>query len=276
MQVTRRTLLPLVLALGMTAPAPARAEPVVALYAAASLTGALTEAAEAYAAASGAEVATRFGPSGQMRERVEAGEAATLFASADYANPRRLADERKAWPAVVFARNRLCAMTRPGLVVAPDDLLAIMLNPAVRLGVATPGNEPAGDYARALFAKAERVTPGAEGALEAKALSLTGGKDSLPVPAGRNAYAWHIAERRADLFLGYCSAGKAAATELPGLGVVEPPAELAVDADYGLAVVKGPAEQEAAAARFAMFVLSPEGQAILARWGFAPVAARAG
>ena len=112
MQVTRRTLLPLVLALAMRAPAPARAEPAVTLYAAASLTGALTEAAEAYAAASGAEVATRFGPSGQMRERVEAGEAATLFASADYANPSRLADERKAWPAVVFARNRLCAMTR--------------------------------------------------------------------------------------------------------------------------------------------------------------------
>ena len=166
-------------------------------------------------------------------------------------------------------------MTRPGLAVAPDDLLAIMLNPAVRLGVATPGNEPSGDYARTLFAKAERVTPGAKAALEAKALRLTGGKDSAPVPAGRNAYAWHIAERRADLFLGYCSAGKAAAAELPGLRVVELPKELAVDADDGLVVLRGPAEQEAAAARFAMFVLSPEGQAILARWGFAPATAPA-
>ena len=274
MPLTPRALLALALILG--APAPARAKSAVTLYAAASLTGALTEATKAYAAATGAEVATQFGPSGRMRERVEAGEPATLFASADFGNPRRLAGEGKAWPAVVFARNRLCAMTRPGLVVAPDDLLAIMLNPAVRLGVATPGNEPAGDYARALFAKAERVAPGAGAALEAKAVNLTGGKDSLPAPAGRSAYAWHIAEKRADLFLGYCSGGKAAAAELPGLGVVEPPAGLAVDADYGLAVLKGPAEREAAAGRLALFLLSPEGQAILARWGFAPVTAPAG
>jgi molybdenum ABC transporter molybdate-binding protein len=275
MPLTSRALLTFALVLGVTA-ATARAEPAVTLYAAASLTDALTDAATAYAAAIGVEVATRFGPSGEMRQRVEAGEPATLFASADYGNPRRLAEEGKAWPAVVFARNRLCAMTRPGLSVAPDDLLAIMLNPAVRLGVATPGNEPAGDYARALFAKAERVAPGARAALEAKAVNLTGGKDSLPVPAGRNAYAWHIAEKRADLFLGYCSGGRAAAAELPGLRVVEPPAGLAVDADYGLAVLKGPAEREAAAGRLALFLLSPEGQAILARWGFAPVTAPAG
>ena len=96
------------------------------------------------------------------------------------------------------------------------------------------------------------------------------------MPAGRDAYAWHIAEKRADLFLGYCSGGEAAAAELPGLRVVELPKGLAVDADDGLVVLKGPAEREAAAGRFALFVLSPEGQAILARWGFAPATAPAG
>ncbi len=68
----------------IVAPALARAEsPGVTLYAAGSLTGTLGEVAEAYAAAAGTEVATRFGPSGQMRERIEAGEPATVFASAD-------------------------------------------------------------------------------------------------------------------------------------------------------------------------------------------------
>src|SRR4051794_34525368 len=154
MPLTTRALLALALVLGATAPAPARAEPAVTLYAAASLTGTLTEAAKAYAAATGVEVATRFGPSGRMRQRVEAGEPATLFASADYGNPRRLAEEGKAWPAVVFARNRLCAMTRPGLVVGPGDLLAIMLSPAGRLGGATPGDQAAGGHARAAVPQA--------------------------------------------------------------------------------------------------------------------------
>jgi molybdate transport system substrate-binding protein len=206
----------------------------VTLYAAGSLTGALTEAAKAYAGASGVEVATRFGPSGQMRERNEAGEPATVFASADYGHPEKLREAGKAGPVVVFARDRLCAMVRPGIGVGTEGVLDAMLDPGVKLGTSTPGNDPSGDYAWAVFAKAEALRPGAGAALEGKALKLAGGKDSARPPEGRSAYAWHIVEGRADLFLGYRTAGRAAA-----------------------------------AGRFAMFVLSPAGQAVLARWGFA-------
>ena len=90
-----------------------------------------------------------------MRERIEAGEPATVFASADFGHPKKLADEGKAGPAVVFARNRLCAMARPGLAVAGPPARGDA-RPAVKLGTSTPGNDPSGDYAWALFAKAER------------------------------------------------------------------------------------------------------------------------
>ncbi len=263
------------LAVVIAAAAPAHAEPAVTLYAAGSLTGALGEAAKAYAAAAGVEVATKFGPSGQMRERIEAGEPATVFASADYGHPKKLFEAGKAGPVVVFTRNRLCVLARPGLAVDPGNLLGAMLDPALKLGTSTPGNDPSGDYAWALFAKAEQVKPGAKAALAAKAIKLVGGKESAQPPAGRNATAWHMQEGRADLFLSYCTSGTAAAQELSGLQVLNLPNELAVGADYGLVVLKGSPEQEEAAGRFAMFVLSPEGQAILARWGFVPVAAPA-
>jgi molybdate transport system substrate-binding protein len=159
--------------------------------------------------------------------------------------------------------------------VSTGTVLAKMLDPAVKLGMSTPGNDPSGDYALLVFDKAESASPGAKAKLEAKALRLTGGKGSAQPPAGRSAYAWHLAEGRADLFLTYCSAGQTAAAELAGLAVVDLPDELAVGADYGLTVLDGPPEQEAAASRFALFLLSPEGQAILSRWGFAPVAAPA-
>ena len=84
-----------------------------------------------------------------------------------------------------------------------------------------------------------------------------------------------MSEGRADLFLSYCTSGKVAADELAGLQVLALPDALAVGADYGLTVLAGPPEQQAAAARFAMFVLSPSGRAILAKWGFLPVAAPA-
>jgi molybdate transport system substrate-binding protein len=161
-------------------PALARAEPAVTLHAAGSLTGALTEAAKAYAAATGAEVAARFGPSGQMRERIEAGEPATVFASADYGHPKRLHEAGRAGPVVVFARNRLCAMARPGLAAGQEGVPDAMLDPGVKLGTSTPGSDPSGDYAWALFAKAEALRPGAKAALEGKALKLAGGGAGRP------------------------------------------------------------------------------------------------
>ena len=102
MPFTRRTLLALVLALGVMAPALARAQPAVTLYAAGSLTGALTEAAEAYAAATGAEVAARFGPSGEMRGRIEAGEPAT-------SSPRPTTPTRGGSPTKAGPGRRWCS-----------------------------------------------------------------------------------------------------------------------------------------------------------------------
>ena len=48
-----------------------------------------------------------------------------------------------------------------------------MLDPAVKLGTSTPKADPSGDYAFEVFAKAEKLKPGANAALEKKALQLT-------------------------------------------------------------------------------------------------------
>lgn len=117
------------------------------------------------------------------------------------------------------------------------------------------------------------MQPGARQALEAKALRLTGAPDSPRPPDGRSVYAWHVLEGRADLFLAYCTAGREAAAEATGLTVVELPPELAVGADYGLTVLRTANTQ--AALPFVLYILSAEGQAILARYGFdAPLSPR--
>jgi ABC-type molybdate transport system substrate-binding protein len=111
-----------------------------------------------------------------------------VFASADTSHPKRLTEQgRAASPVAVFARNELCALVRPGLAVTPDSLLDTMLDPKVRVGTSTPKDDPSGDYAFALFGKAEAIKAGAKAALEAKALLLAGGpaspKARLGVPA---------------------------------------------------------------------------------------------
>jgi ABC-type molybdate transport system substrate-binding protein len=167
----------------------------------------------------------------------------------------------------LFARNRLCALVRPGLKVDSASVLDRMLDPAIKLGTSTPKADPAGDYAFQVFAKAEQSRAGAQAVLESKALQLTGNASSAAPPAGRNAYGWHVAEGRADIFLAYCTAAREAQKQSGDQQVVELPENLAVGADYGLTVVAG---ASSAAEHFAQFILSPTGQNILTRHGFAP------
>jgi ABC-type molybdate transport system substrate-binding protein len=240
----------------------------VNLYAAGSLKAALTEVAKAFEKSRGGSirVETTFGPSGLLRERIEKGEPAHVFASADTNHPKRLADQGRSMGQVrIFARNQLCALARSDLAVTSDRLLDVILDPQVRLGTSTPKADPAGDYAFALFAKAEKLKPGARAALESKALQLTGGPSSEKAPPDRNPYAWVMETRKADLFLTYCTNAVLAKREMPALQIVQIPAFLNVGADYGMIVLS---QAPSAPSELARFVLGKEGQAILASYGF--------
>jgi ABC-type molybdate transport system substrate-binding protein len=248
---------------------PAAAQDPVRLYAAGSLRAVLDDVAKQFADDGGLKVAGTYGASGLLRDRIDKGEKAELFASANMAHPRMLAKAGKAGPVVLFARNQLCALARPGLDVEPLTVLETMLDPAVKLGTSTPRADPSGDYAWEVFAKADKLRAGNSAALEKKALKLTGGPNSPAPPPDRSLYAMLVERGDADLFLTYCTNAVQARREVPGLKVVSLPPELAVGADYGLTVLNGARPE---AARLAFFILSPSGQAIFARYGFTAVA----
>jgi ABC-type molybdate transport system substrate-binding protein len=237
----------------------------VLLHAAGSLRGALTEVAHAFEKSNGIKVVPKWGPSGLLRDQIANGEKAEVFASANMEHPDALAKAGKAAPVTRFARNTLCALVRPGLDVTSANLLARMLDPGIKLGTSTPKADPSGDYAFEVFRRAEGLQAGANDALVSKALQLTGGPNSPAPPADRSLYGALVAAGQADIFLVYRTAAIAAQRENPGQQMVALPGELAVGADYGLTVIDGASD---AAKRFAAFILSPEGQAILAKHGF--------
>jgi molybdate transport system substrate-binding protein len=245
---------------------PASAAEPVSLYAAGSLRGALTEVAGAFVAASGQEVQAKFGASGLLKDEIAGGARAEVFASANMEHPQALAAAGNSGPVVLFARNRLCALVRPGLAVTPATLLERMLDPNVKLGTSTPRADPSGDYAWEVFRKAEKVKPGAFAALEQKALQLVGSRASPTAPPGRSLYGMLLADGKADLFLAYCTGAHEANEQNPEQQIVSLPEELAVGADYGLTVLNGASP---AAYRLAMLILSSDGQHILAKHGFA-------
>jgi molybdate transport system substrate-binding protein len=237
----------------------------VLLHAAGSLRGALTEVSQAFEKSSRLKVQAKFGASGLLKDEIAAGAKAEVFASANMEHPQALAKANRSGPVVLFARNRLCALVRSGLTVTRDTLLERMLDPQVKLGTSTPRADPSGDYAFEAFRRAEAVQPNAQPVLEKKALQLTGGAASAVPPPGRNAYGWHIAEGRADIFLAYCTAARDAQKENPGQQIIALPDAFAINADYGLTVM---ADASPGAYQFALFILSPEGQRILAGYGF--------
>lgn len=109
--------------------------------------------------------------------------------------------------------------------------------------------------------------PGAFKTLSDKARQLTGDPNSPLPPAGRNIYGALVSGGQADIFITYCTNAKLAAAEVPTLQVVEVPARINVNADYGLTRTL---DAVPLAVDFMNFLLGGEGQSILARHGFSP------
>ncbi len=250
-------------AAGSAAPA------VTTVFAAGSLRAVLLDVASAFEAApKGQPVRLVFGASGLLRERLQAGEAADVFASANMEHPEALAASGRARTVEPFARNKLCALASPSFQLAGKSLAERLLDPQVKLGTSTPKADPSGDYAFMMFERIESsgaLPPGSAAQLAAKALQLTGGPASPPPPKDRNVYGQLIAEGSADVFITYCTNATVARREQPQLQVLPIADTYNVFARYGLAVLE-PATP--AARHFADYLRGPEGQRLLEAHGF--------
>jgi len=253
------------LLLALTLPASAESLRVIA---AGSLTAAFTDLLRAFPAAPDSVAAPEFGPSGLMRQKIESGAEVDLFASADMEQARRLAVGRAERAVVHFTRNRLCALARPTVGLTSANMLDRLLDPGVRLATSTPGADPAGDYTWAVFARAEAIRAGARAALEGKAKQLFGGAATPLLVAGKGAVEGIFLADQADVVFTYCSGSSTVVREVPGLSVVSLPPELAVGPAYAMVLLN----TKAVTLRFAVFVMSEAGQAVLKGHGFDPVA----
>lgn len=242
-------------------------EPVLTVYAAGSTTGVLGVMLKRFEAETGQHVDLQTGPAGLMREKIEAGDRADLFVSANMAHPQSLHAQGKASAAAVFARNRLCIYALPAVGMTSTNVLDRLLDPKVRIGTSTPKADPGGDYAQELFDKADSIRPGATAALKAKALAVVGATVT-PASSKATSQGEAMLERGTDVSVGYCSSRKT--THDLSVDKVELPPELAIKADYGMAVVTTSHDpmREAAAGKLALYLLSPENQTLLAAYGF--------
>jgi molybdate transport system substrate-binding protein len=234
-----------------------------------SLRAAFTDLLHRFPAGTDTIAEPEFGASGLMRQKIEAGAQVDVFASADMGQARKLAADHPERMVIHFTRNSLCAIARPAVGLTSDNMLERLLDPAVRIATSTPGNDPMGDYTWAVFARADAVKQGARATLEAKALKLVGGGEKTPpLVSGKGPVEGIFIADRADAMLIYCSATAALQHEIPSLTVVKLPPTLIVGPANGMVIL----DAKPVALRFAAFVMSEQGQAVLRDHGLDPVA----
>jgi len=206
-----------------------------------------------------------FGGAGLLRERIERGERCDLFLSADLANPRALAARIPGATVKQFIGNRIVVVARADVGLRTDNFIDRLLDPAVRIGTATPGTDPGGDWAIELFRRAGQIHPGAAAILTAKAMHLAGGREPSPLPTGSHPVAHLLSIHAADVFVCYRSMTLDLGSEFD---VVAPPAAMQVVARYGLVVLASDPRRRAVASEFANALTTPAWQAHFSAHGF--------
>jgi molybdate transport system substrate-binding protein len=218
----------------------------VVVFAAASLTDAFTELGDAFAAANpDASVTFNFAASSELVAQIIEGAPADVYASADVSNMTKLTDAgANAGDPVTFANNLAQIVVAPGnpLGIAvledleDDELILVVCAPEV----------PCGTYAEEIFRNAG-VAPGADSYEENVRAVLT-----------------KVTLGEADAGIVYATDVTAAGDEADGVVI---PDDVNVVAEYPIAVTSEAPNPEGARA-FIDFVLSEQGQTILASYGF--------
>lgn len=232
------------------------------ILAAGSLHLAMDEIAQAYQAQVGATFTTKYGPSGKLRQEIEAGAKVDVFASASIDHTQALAQQKLLGPSEVFTHNDLCVIARPELNLSTENMLEVLSKPSVRVATSTPVSDPMGDYTWQFFKNADRKHAGFYQMLDAKARKLSGA--SVPAAGERLPYITAFEDDKADAYILYCTNAVITKKALPHLNVVRISDELNVRSDYGIA-----ADLHSTAGKdFVRFIMQAPAQNILKKHGF--------
>jgi molybdate transport system substrate-binding protein len=253
--------------LALAAPSASAAE--IRVMAAGSLKEVFTAVFADYTKQVGGSFIPVFGPSGLLRERLKKGEAFDVFASAALPHAQALTEAGVSGPSVLFARNALCVVTDAGRPLDSANLAETLLRPDIKIGTSTPVADPAGDYTWEVFHLIDKQRPGAFETLSKKARQIFGGAATTTPMNRPPSLLAALDDHSVDLIINYCSSAKQMVRDQPNYKSVELPPDLLVGAEYGLTVSRNAAP---GAADFAMYLLSPQGQASLKAFGFIPVA----
>jgi len=219
--------------------------------AAASLTNAFKEVGAAFEAANpDTRVQLNYGASGALLQQIAKGAPADVFASADLETMQQAEQQQLVRPAARanFASNSLVVIVPRDAAAAPRTLAGLAAPGVKRVAIGLPASVPVGRYTRAVLEKAQ-IWP----AIEAKMIGAQTVRQALDYVARGEVDAGFVYATDAAILPGTVKVAFVVPTDTP---VVYPIAPVAAS------------RNPAAAQMFVAFVISPAGQAVLAKHGF--------
>lgn len=238
-------------------PTSIQAQQMINVFAAASLTDAFIEIGSNFEAANpNVAIVFNFAGSQALRTQIEEGAPADVFASASNAEMNALvADGHVAQDTPRFFLSNQLVVILPAGNPAGLEKLEGLANPGVKLVLAAE-EVPVGKYARqALDAMNDQFGTDFKEKVLANVVS---NEDNVKQVVAK------VQLGEADAGMVYTSDAVAA----PDLNTIEIPAELNVRSEYPIAPLARTPHAELVNA-FISYVLSPQGQAVLQKWGFA-------
>jgi molybdate transport system substrate-binding protein len=228
------------------------------IFAAASLAGALDQVKPAYEASHpGTTLTISTDSSAALETQIEQGAPADVFLSADATNPQKLVDGAFApGSAVTFARNRLLVIVphgNPGGITSAADLA----KPGTRI-IAAGDAVPITTYANQLVANLAKVSGYPTDFAAKYAANIVTKVENV------QAIVAQIQLGQGDAAIVYLTDAKAVPLDTYGV-----PDEANVLATYAGVVVRA-SNAPVAAQAFLEWLAGPDGQAILATFGFMP------
>jgi len=245
---------------GSDLPAPtADSEPqTLTVFAAASLTDAFTEIGKNFESANpGLTVTFNFAGSQALRTQIEEGAPADIFASANKTEMDALVTSAHVQQGIpqIFLNNKLVVIL-PANNSAGLSKLEDLAEPGIKLVLAAE-EVPVGKYTRQAL---EQMSDQFGSDFKDKVLAnVVSNEDNVKQVVAK------VQLDEADAGIVYTSDSVAA----PELKTIEIPNELNMIAEYPIAPLVNSANVDLATA-FINYLLSPDGQSVLRKWGFAP------
>ncbi len=219
--------------------------------AAASLTNAFKDIGTGFQAANpGTRVQLNFAASGTLLQQIAKGAPVDVFASADQETMNQAEQQHLVEPGtrVDFVRNSLVVIVPHDASALPKSLAELDTPAYRRIAIGVPASVPVGRYTKAVLEKA-RLWP----AIVARMVGAQSVRQALDYVARGEVEAGFVYGTDAAIMADKVKVAFAVPTDIPVLYPIAPVAA---------------SHQVATARKFVAYVMSPTGQATLAKYGF--------